>query len=193
MKLGLTGGIGCGKSTVTRIFKEAGWNTMESDKVVANLLAEDEGVRSALRQHWGEVVFTQDGEVNRRAIAEKVFREESELFWLEELLHPLVRKSWQGVVEADPQGNWLVEIPLLYEKRLETAFDLVVCVASSPDVVENRMTARGYTGEELERRRLRQMALAEKMRLADRVITNAGSLEFLEKQTLRLIQQISGG
>lgn len=193
MKLGLTGGIGCGKSTVIRIFKEAGWNTMDSDKVVANLLAEDEGVRSALRQHWGEVVFTQDGEVNRRAIAEKVFREESELFWLEELLHPLVRRSWEGAVEADPQGNWLVEIPLLYEKRLETAFDLVVCVASSPDVVENRMTARGYTGEELERRRLRQMALAEKMRLADRVITNAGSLEFLEKQTLRLIQQISGG
>lgn len=193
MKLGLTGGIGCGKSTVIRIFKEAGWNTLESDKIVADLLAGDEGVRSALRQHWGEAVFTQEGRVNRRAIAEKVFHEEGELVWLEALLHPLVRKSWQGAVAADPQADWLVEIPLLFEKRLETAFDLVVCVASSPDVVENRMAARGYTGEEIERRRLRQMPLDEKMRLADHVITNAGSLEFLEKQTLRLIQQIPGG
>lgn len=192
MKLGLTGGIGCGKSTVTRIFKEAGWNTVESDKIVADLLAEDKGVQSALRQHWADAVFKDDGQVNRRAIAERVFHDEDELLWLEQLLHPRVRKIWQDAVGADPQGNWLVEIPLLFEKRLETAFDLVVCVASSPDVVEKRMVARGYTGEEVERRRLRQMPLDEKMRRADHVITNAGSLEFLEKQTLRLIEQISG-
>lgn len=192
MKLGLTGGIGCGKSTVTRIFKEAGWNTAESDKIVADLLAEDKGVQSALRQHWADAVFKDDGQVNRRAIAERVFHDEDELLWLEQLLHPRVRKIWQDAVGADPQGNWLVEIPLLFEKRLETAFDLVVCVASSPDVVEKRMVARGYTGEEVERRRLRQMPLDEKMRRADHVITNAGSLEFLEKQTLRLIEQISG-
>lgn len=192
MKLGLTGGIGCGKSTVTRIFKEAGWNTVESDKIVADLLAEDKGVQSALRQHWGEAVFKDDGQVDRRAIAKRVFHDEDELLWLEQLLHPRVRKIWQDAVGADPVGDWLVEIPLLYEKRLETAFDLVVCVASSPDVVEKRMVARGYMGEEVERRRLRQMPLDEKMRRADHVITNAGSLEFLEKQTLRLIEQISG-
>lgn len=192
MKLGLTGGIGCGKSTVTRIFKEAGWKTLESDKIVADLLAEDKGVQSALRQHWADAVFKDDGQVNRRAIAERVFHDEDELLWLEQLLHPRVRKIWQDAVGADPRGNWLVEIPLLFEKRLETAFDLVVCVASSPDVVEKRMVARGYTGEEVERRRLRQMPLDEKMRRADHVITNAGSLEFLEKQTLRLIEQISG-
>lgn len=193
LKLGLTGGIGCGKSTVTGFFKEAGWHTLESDRIVADLLAGDREVRSALRRRWGDAAFTGDGRVNRRAIAGKVFQDAEELRWLEDLLHPRVRRFWQSALAADPDRNWLVEIPLLLEKRLETAFDFVVCVSSSPDVVENRMAARGYTGEDVERRRLRQMPLDEKVRLADFVITNAGSLEFLEQQTLRLIEQISGG
>jgi dephospho-CoA kinase len=191
MKVGLTGGIGCGKSTVAQIFKDSGWNTVESDKIVAGLLVENREVQSALRQHWGDAVFTEDGQADRRAIAAKVFQDEQELAWLEKLLHPLVRTTWQQAVQAEPQANWLVEIPLIFEKRLETAFDLVVCVASSPDVVETRMAARGYTGEEVERRRRRQMPLDDKMRLADHVITNSGSLEFLKNQTTRLIRQIS--
>lgn len=190
MKLGLTGGIGCGKSTVTRLFKEAGWRALESDKIVADLQAEDGSVQAALRGRWGDAVFTDEGAVNRRAIAERVFQDEGELSWLEQLLHPRVREVWQGAVEAEPGADWLVEIPLLFEKRLETAFDLVVCVASPSDVVKIRMAARGYTGEEVECRRRRQMPLDEKMRRADYVITNAGQLDFLEEQTMRLIAQL---
>lgn len=192
MKLGLTGGIGCGKSTVTRMFKEAGWKTRESDRIVAELLSEDAAVQAALRRHWGDAVFTDQGEVNRKAIADRVFQDEAELDWLEALLHPRVRRAWQGAVEADPGAKWLIEIPLIFEKRLEPAFDFTVCVSSPPDVVETRMAARGYTGEELERRRKRQMPLDEKMRRADYVMTNAGSLEFLEDQTMRLMRQIAG-
>lgn len=193
MKLGLTGGIGCGKSTVTRIFSRAGWKTLESDKIVAELLAGNEAVRSAVRERWGQAVFSDQGELDRKAVAAKVFQDEAELAWLESLLHPQVREIWQGAVAAEPAADWLVEIPLLFEKRLETAFDFVVCVASSPDVVEKRMAARGYAGEDVERRRRRQMPLDEKMRRADYVITNTGHLEFLEDQTTRLIAQLSEG
>lgn len=192
MKLGLTGGIGCGKSTVVGFFREAGWKTLESDTIVAELFASDKRVIAQLHERWGDTVFSEDGAVNRRAIANKVFSHREELAWLEQLLHPLVREIWQGAIHADPEANWLIEIPLLFEKRLESCFDLTVCIASPPDVVEARMTARGYTGEEVERRRERQMPLDEKMRLADRVITNAGSLEFLKNQTLRLIEEIPG-
>lgn len=191
MHVGLTGGIGCGKSTVVGFFRDAGWRTLESDKIVAELLSGDEEVRSALRQRWGAAVFTSEGGVDRRAIAGKVFQDEAELGWLEQLLHPQVRAAWQGALAAVPEANWLVEIPLIFEKRLETAFDLTVCVASPPHIVELRMVARGYSGEEVERRRQRQMPLGEKMRRADFVITNAGSLEFLQDQTMRLIAQIS--
>ena len=191
MKLGLTGGIGCGKSTVTRFFADAGWNTLESDQIVAELLASDVEVIAALRERWGDAVFAEEGQVSRRAIAGIVFQEEKELRWLEELLHPRARLVWQEALLSQPEANWLVEIPLLFEKRLETGFDLTVCVASSPDVAKIRMAARGYTEEEVERRRQRQMPLDEKIRLADHVITNSGSLEFLENQTLRLIAHIA--
>lgn len=192
MKVGLTGGIGCGKSTVVGFFAEAGWNTLESDQIVADLLAGDPEVIAALREHWGETVFLEDGQVSRRAMANIVFQDKKELAWLEELLHPRARVVWQEAVRAQPDANWLVEIPLLFEKRLETSFDLTVCVASSPDVVKIRMAARGYTEEDVACRRQRQMRLEEKVRLADYVISNSGSLEFLENQTLRLIEQISG-
>ncbi len=192
LKIGLTGGIGCGKSTVVQLFAEAGWRTIESDAVVRGLIESDASLHDAFRRRWGSEVFLATGGPDRKAIAAKVFADEAELRWLEGLLHPLVRGAWKGALEAEPGANWLVEIPLLFEKRLETEFDLTVCVVSPPDVVETRMVRRGYTGAEVEQRRLRQMPLEEKAKLADRVLSNAGSLEFLKRQTHRLIEETAG-
>lgn len=188
LNIGLTGGIGCGKSTVVQLFKEAGWRTLETDAIVRELLAGSEVVKSALRERWGDQVFRGE-EVDRKAIAGIVFKDDAELEWLEALLHPLVREAWSEVLTAQSDGDCLVEIPLLFEKRLETEFDLTVCVISPPDVVEARMVRRGYTGAEVEQRRSRQMPLHEKAKRADRVISNAGSLEFLKRQTHRLIEE----
>lgn len=190
VKIGLTGGIGCGKSTVVQFFVDAGWQTIESDAVVRELLANSSQVQSTLRDHWGGAIFTGDGVLDRKAIARIVFKDESELQWLESVLHPLVRKAWSTALAAEPNANWLVEIPLLFEKRLETEFDLTVCVTSPPDTVEARMVRRGYTGAAVEERRSRQMPLQSKAQCADRVISNAGSLEFLKRQTNRLIAEI---
>jgi len=193
MKLGLTGGIGCGKSTVVALFQQAGWRTVGTDAVVADLLEQDAEVRAELRRHWGATVFLDGGSVDRQRIAAKVFSDEAELRWLEKLLHPRVREVWQGAVDGDPAARWLVEIPLLFEKRLESAFDFTVCVAAPSDVVEIRMAARGYTGEAVERRRRRQMLLEEKLIRADYVITNAGNLDFLKDQTSLLIHRLTVG
>ena len=190
MEVGLSGGIGCGKSTVLGFFREAGWRTIESDAVVRELLAKNSKVQAQLHARWGEAVFT-DGAVDRGAVAKRVFSDESELKWLEELLHPLVRESWQASIEQTPGANWLVEIPLLFEKRLETRFDLTVCVSSPSDVVADRMVARAYTEAQIEQRRKQQMSLEEKIERADHLISNAGSLEFLKQQTTRLIEQIT--
>lgn len=188
MNIGLTGGIGCGKSTVVQLFKEAGWRTLESDAIVRELLADSEEVQTALRERWGERVLRSEV-VDRKAIAEIVFKDDAELEWLEALLHPLVRVVWSQALTAEPDRNCLIEIPLLFEKRLETEFDLTVCVISPSDVVEARMVRRGYTGAEVEQRRSRQMPLHEKVKRAARVISNAGSLEFLKRQTHRLIEE----
>ena len=190
MKVGLSGGIACGKSTVLGFFREAGWQTVDSDAVVRELLATDALIKAHLRSRWGEAVFA-DGAVDRTALAKRVFSHEGDLKWLEELLHPLVRESWLASIAQAPNANWLVEIPLLFEKRLETRFDLTVCVVSPPDVAADRMVARAYTEEQIEQRRKQQMPLEEKMELADYLISNAGSLEFLKQQTTRLIKQIT--
>lgn len=191
MKVGLTGGIGCGKSTVVELFRHAGWSTIESDAIVRELLASDEAVRTKLRDHWGEAILAEDGSIDRKAVAKRVFSDESDLRWLESALHPLVREQWERAVAAAPDQNWLVEIPLLFEKRLETLFDLTVCVSSAPNVVESRMQARGYTRDEIEQRRERQMPLEQKIERADHLISNSGSLDFLKLQTTRLIEQIT--
>ena len=190
MKVGLSGGIGCGKSTVLGFFREAGWRTVDSDAVVRELLATNAEVQAQLRSRWGEAVFA-DGAVDRGAVAKRVFGHEGDLKWLEELLHPLVRESWLASIDQAPDVNWLVEIPLLFEKRLETRFDLTVCVSSPPDVVADRMVVRAYTEAQIEQRRKQQMPLEEKIERADYLISNAGSLEFLKQQTTRLIEQIT--
>ena len=190
MKVGLSGGIGCGKSTVLGFFREAGWRTVDSDAVVRELLATDAEVQARLRSRWGGAVFA-DGAVDRGALAKCVFRHEGDLKWLEELLHPLVRESWLALIDQAPDSNWLVEIPLLFEKRLEIHFDLTVCVSSPPDVVADRMVVRAYSEAQIEQRRKQQMPLEEKIERADFLISNAGSLEFLKQQTTRLIEQIT--
>ena len=190
MKVGLSGGIGCGKSTVLGFFREAGWHTVDSDAVVRELLATNSVIQAQLRSRWGETVFV-EGTVDRAAVAKHVFDQEEDLKWLEELLHPHVRESWQASIAQAPSANWSVEIPLLFEKRLETHFDLTVCIECPPDIAADRMVARAYTEEQIEQRRKQQMPLVEKIELADYHISNAGSLKFLKQQTTRLIEQIT--
>ncbi|MEM7791786.1 MAG: dephospho-CoA kinase [Verrucomicrobiota bacterium] len=191
MKLGLTGGIGCGKSTVVGFFKALGWQTLESDAIVRGLLSDDLEVISAIRARWGDSVFSESDQINRKALAKIVFASKEDLSWLESLLHPRVRRVWTSALANDPGHKWLVEIPLLFEKSLESEFDFVVCVISPAQIVDQRMADRGYSKVEVSQRRSRQMPTERKAQLADYVITNSGNLEFLEKQTTRLSHQLS--
>jgi dephospho-CoA kinase len=192
MKLGLTGGIGCGKSTVSALFKEAGWQTIDTDSLVRELLEEDSNVQAHIREHWGDEVFTQDALIDRKAVAALVFSDKLELEWLENLLHPIVQERWKSSLEGAPELHWLVEIPLLFEKRLETYFDLTVCVHSLSNIVEARIANRGYSQSEILQRREQQMPLDEKVERADHVISNSGSFDFLKLQIKKLIEQTKG-
>jgi dephospho-CoA kinase len=191
MNIGLTGGIGCGKSTVVGLLREAGWGTMETDAVVRELLAGDAGLRAAIDARWGPAVFQGNGAVDRKAVAARVFQDPSELRWLESQLHPKVRRRWSAFLARSDGRHHLVEIPLLFEKRLETQFDLNVCIACPRNLVEERMVARGYTEVEIVRRIDQQMPLEEKIERADHLISNAGSLDFLKRQTMRFSKQIT--
>lgn len=190
MKLGLTGGIGCGKTTVVGIFSRMGWKTVQSDALVRGLLDTDVAVQKCILKRWGEQVAGAESVLDRAAIARIVFNDRQELAWLEQTLHPRVRSLWEAEIVEAKNRDILVEIPLLFEKRLETAFDLTVCVSSPSKVVLERMKGRGYSEDDVHQRRAHQLPLPEKVQRADYVISNAGSIEFLEEQISRLIESI---
>lgn len=190
MKLALTGGIGCGKSTVLEFFKESDWRTIDSDTIVRELLAENAKVQALLFDRWGKSVFAQDALVDRKALAVRVFSDPQALRWLEEILHPLVQQRWKSLIATASKSHWIIEVPLLFEKRLETSFDSTICVYCTLPLVESRMTLRGFSRTELLNRRKQQTPLKEKIDRADFIISNVGTLDFSKRQTLKLIQQL---
>lgn len=190
MKIGLTGGIACGKSVVLEMFKEAGWHTLSADALVHELLDHDPEVIEAVISKFGIEVKASDASLNKKAIAKVVFADSQQREWLEGLLHPLVRKRWTSALDEEPDKNWVVEIPLLFEKKLEKDFDLVVCLSSSRENQLERLQSRGMNEADAEARIASQAPLAEKIEKSDFVLTNTGSLNFLRKQFQILIESL---
>jgi dephospho-CoA kinase len=174
MKIGLTGGMGCGKSFVLSCFAELGWATVESDAIVRRLLEGDSNVADALRIRFGRGVFGPDGRPDRAAIARQVFADTDSLRDLEAILHPRVRVEWERQAAASSSGKVVVEIPLLFEKKLEKHFDLSVCVTASQPTQLERLAGRGFGKDEALARMARQLPLHEKEQRSDFVISNNG-------------------
>lgn len=184
MTLGLTGGIGCGKSTAAAMFASLGWHRIDTDAIVHKLLSSDRDICNAIGRRFGPQTIDGQGAVDRRALAAIVFADPDALAWLEGLLHPKVRRIWQS--ERTAVRPCVVEIPLLFEKGLEKEVDFTLCIASDPHVQARRLASRGLSPQEAAQRIARQLPLAQKIERADFVITNNGSLAFLDDQVKRL-------
>ena len=148
-------------------------------------------VLSALRARYGDSVVerTASGEgltINRTALADRVFSDDAERLWLEELTHPKVFAVWRSAFAAEPKARWVVEVPLLFEKRLENWFDFTVCVACAPQQQLARLEQRGLPRALAGQRISKQLPLARKIELSDFVLWNEGSPAFLETQVDRL-------
>jgi dephospho-CoA kinase len=176
----ITGGIGAGKSEALRAFARHGAATVSSDEIVHRLLREDEEIRAALRERWGERVFRDDGDVMREAVGHIVFEDRAELEWLESVLHPRVAReymAWRAALAQlpEPPAVAVTEVPLLYEVGGDERFDAVVAITAPPELRAER--SPGVATEERERRLL---ADEEKVRRADYAFVNDGSLAALD-------------
>jgi dephospho-CoA kinase len=191
LRLGLTGGIGCGKSTAAGIFRELGFAVAESDAIVRELWENDTEVKAAALNRWGRRVELSGSKgIDRRQVAAIVFANAQELEWLEQLLHPIVRKLWQALLAASPHRDWVVEIPLLFEKSLASEFDFTLCIAASPAQQAARLAARGLSPVEITARQSRQWPLPKKIERADSVAWNDGSLDFLRREIVHIATQL---
>lgn len=189
MNIGLTGGIGCGKSTVLKFFADCGAKTVETDALVRDLLAQDKDLIEEIRKAFGDTVIDGEGRVDRGALARKVFGNPEVLELLESLVHPRVRQLWTRKLREN-HPVLVVEIPLLFEKDLHGHFPLTICVSSDPSVQQKRLRAKGLSDSQIQYRQERQLGVAEKMRRADIILFNNGSLEHLREQVERIMQEV---
>jgi len=191
MILGITGGYGSGKSTAASLFAQRGFHRLDSDKLVRERVLTAPEVVAALGARYGAPVVGRDGIVNRRELAGRVFTDNSELSWLEELTHPVVFDHWREALASDPKGRWAVEAPLLFEKSLEKWFDFIVCVACAPEQQLARLEQCGINRTFAGQRITKQLPLAKKIELSDFVLWNEGSPEFLKAQVDRLVDSLA--
>lgn len=195
MVVGITGGMGCGKSTVARAFEQRGYRRLDSDRIVHETVLTDPAVLNALEARYGERVVetrgaTGERAVNRAALGERVFADDAERVWLEELTHPRVFAAWRSALASDPSARWVLEVPLLHEKGLENWFDFTVCVACAPAQQLARLEQRGLPRALAGQRISKQLPLARKIELSDFVLWNEGSPAFLEAQVDRLARAL---
>lgn len=182
MRLGLTGGVACGKSTVARSLEARGWGRVDCDLLAGEILARDSSVREQLEERWNESLRLPGGGIDRARIARIVFAQADELAFLENLLHPLVAQRWKEIVAADCKRSWVVEVPLLFEVGWAGDFDQTAVVAASEMVWRKRLAARPGSIASWEQRVRRQWALEKKMAHAETVFWNNGTPAFCELQ-----------
>ena len=180
--VGLTGGVGSGKSTALEVLERLGAATLSTDAVVHDLYASGE-VRDAVVERFGPAV-ARDGAVDRAALAARAFATPEDRAWLEGLLWPRVGEriaAWRAEqLERDPPPVALVvEVPLLFEAGMEGAFDATIAVVADEDVRAQRAASRGH--EAVDERVARQLPQDEKASRADHAVVNDGSIDDLER------------
>jgi dephospho-CoA kinase len=187
--IGLTGGIGAGKSEALAALERLGVETLSTDAVTHELYGSEQ-LRDRLVERWGEEVAP-DGAVDRDEVARIVFEQPEELAWLESELHPRVGQrvlEWRSSLDPATEVA-VVEVPLLFEAGMEGVFDDVIAVVADDAIRERRLEERGSAG--LEGRSERQLDQAEKAGRADYVIRNDGSLEDLESELAAVLKRVA--
>ena len=184
MNLGLTGGIGCGKSAVGRHLKQLGLLHLDTDIVARDVVKPGTPGLAQVVERFGASILTSSGELDRAQLGEIVFSDPSERKALEQILHPLIWTKVSSFLKAAilEGADSVVEVPLLYEKGRQDTFDQVWVVATTKELQIERLAKRnGWSSEEARARIRSQMPLQEKIELADRVIWNNGDLQDLER------------
>jgi dephospho-CoA kinase len=189
--VGLTGGIGAGKSEALRALEELGAATLSTDAVVHELLQEPQ-VRDLVVERLGDGVAP-DGEVDRSLVADRVFEDAGDRAWLEGVLWPRVGErmlAWKAQVDAaDPSPPAaVVEVPLLFESGMEDAFEHTIAVIADEEVRERRAAGRGQAA--VASRAGRQLPQTEKAERAEFVVRNDGSLDELKQSLSRVLGTI---
>ena len=190
--LGIIGGIGSGKTTVSECFQQHGVPAITADAIGHQVLLLPE-IKQAVRTRWGEAIFDDLGEIDRRKMAAVVFANseaaKTDLAYLKSLTHPRIAEEVHRQKEQYRQAGvslCIFDAPLLLESGWEHLVDMVLFVDAPSEVRWIRVRDRGWERAEWERREAAQLSLAEKSRRSDVILDNSGNVEHLQKQIAAL-------
>lgn len=190
MIVGLTGGIGSGKSAAMNVFESLGIGCVDADVVARQVVEPGQPALKAISGYFGKDVLTSDGQLDRPALRTRIFQSPDDKKWLEALLHPLIREEMQRQLRAQQSPYSILVAPLLFENELDKGCDATVLIDAPESVQIERVLARDGGSEEQARAIIRsQMSREEKKELADYVIPNTGTLAELRKQLVALHEQ----
>ena len=187
---GLTGGIGMGKSAAAKLLTARNFPVLDTDEIARQIVAPGQPALAEIREKFGQQIITPDGSLDRPKLADLVFRDPAARQQLEAILHPRIRATWtEQLVQLRAEGHptAIVVIPLLFETAAQTSFDATVCLACSVATQHQRLTARGWTPDQIAARNHAQFPVEKKMHLANFVIWTEGNLEIHAAQLLRVI------
>ncbi|GIO04328.1 dephospho-CoA kinase [Brevibacillus reuszeri] len=194
MILGLTGGIATGKSTVTAMLRERGIPVIDADQIAREVVEPGKPAYEAIVRHFGRDILLEDGQLDRKKLGEVVFSDEAERQKLNAIVHPEVRRVMRQEAEAaEANGAQIVfmDIPLLYESKLQYLVEKIVVVYAPSDMQLARMMERDELDEEQAKKRLRaQFPIDQKKLEADFLIDNSQSREETQRQVEELLTVI---
>lgn len=192
-RLGITGGIGTGKSSVRADFEANGVATIDVDQIARQLLGAGQPLLEAVRKAFGPMMVSGDGELNRGALARVVFADPAKLAQLNEIVQPGIRAAFNAQLQAVPADTDIVacEVPLLYEQNYDSYFDAVVLADCDEQIQLQRVMSRdGLTAVAAQRRIDAQMDQSKKRERADFVIDTNGPEELRQVQVMQLISHL---
>ncbi len=181
--IGLTGGIGSGKSTVADLFQQKGITVIDTDLLSRKLTQPGQPALAAIRAKLGDAIIEADGSMNRAALRKLIFTDETKRRWLEDLLHPLIRAEMEKRIEQATSPYCIAVIPLLFETRPNPLIQRVLVVDAPIDLQIARTVERDHASPEAISAILKtQVDRETRLSKADDVINNQGSLEALIAQ-----------
>jgi dephospho-CoA kinase len=190
---GLTGGVGMGKSTSAEILRGHGAQVVDTDELARRLVEPGETALAEIQDHFGKHLVAADGRLRRDELARIVFADADARKKLEEILHPKIRASWIGQVEAWRRENRplaIVVIPLLFETQAGPQFDKIICVACSGATQQKRLLERGWSLEHIRQRIAAQMPVEQKISRSDYLVWTDGDLESHSQQLDEIISRL---
>lgn len=192
--VGLTGNYGAGKSSVAAIFGELGAKVIDTDMIVRRLL-DDPAVIEEIKESFGEESVP-GGAVDKKWLAEWVFRDAHARITLENILHPLVFKEIEKEISDLPCGMnciVIVEATVIFERGYQGRFDKIITVYAPEKTAIQRLEEKGISGDEVKKRLSSQLPVEIKIRGADFVIDNGNDMERTREQTRAVYQELLSG